>query len=112
ARAFSGSNVHFHALNSSGLISSWCGQQSNHLEFGVRPGISLYGMKQAISSLGIAGHSEVQGRWESIDLQPVMSLESRVVHVQQLQTGDAVSYGGHWASPGPGTVIVVPLGYA
>lgn len=68
----------------------------------VRPGILCYG-----SSPDHPEHSAAH--WQ---LQPVMTLRSRLISVQSLQAGDAVGYGGVYTAPGPMRVGIVACGYA
>jgi len=67
----------------------------------VRPGIMLY------------GSSPVQHQSAAeLDLQPVMSLQSRVIAVKQLRQGDSVGYGSLWVCPEAMPVGFVATGYA
>jgi alanine racemase len=67
----------------------------------VRPGIMLYGASpfpdRCAASLG---------------LQPVMTLVTQVIAVQQLKRGDAVGYGQTWACPEDMPVGIAAVGYA
>lgn len=67
-----------------------------------RPGIMLYG-----SSPFPAMKSAVE-----LDLRPVMTLESELIAVRELQPGDAVGYGGSFVASAPMRVGVVACGYA
>ncbi|WP_137893782.1 alanine racemase [Ramlibacter sp. 2FC] len=68
----------------------------------VRPGIAAYG--------GVPDYPEHDAaHW---GLQPAMSLNSRLIGVQQLQAGDAVGYGSSFRASGPLRVGVVACGYA
>ncbi|MBS4036864.1 MAG: alanine racemase [Hydrogenophaga sp.] len=68
----------------------------------VREGISLYG--------GAPDHPEnTAAHW---NLQPAMTLASRVIGVQQLQAGDTVGYGSTFTAPQPMRIGVVACGYA
>lgn len=66
----------------------------------VRPGIMLYG------SSPFAERSA-----ESLGLQPVMTLESEIIAVRELQAGDRVGYGGGFTAPDPMRVGIVACGY-
>ncbi|MCS6766685.1 MAG: alanine racemase [Candidatus Protistobacter heckmanni] len=68
----------------------------------VRPGIILYGAAPSGKSKEIAG----------LGLKPVMSLESRIIAVQQLRAGDTVGYGSRFAAPRAMRIGVVACGYA
>lgn len=68
---------------------------------GVRPGIILYGSSPfADESAG------------SLGLRPVMTLESRVLAVQQIGPGERVGYGGLFTAERPTRVGIVACGYA
>ncbi|MFW5331788.1 alanine racemase [Hydrogenophaga sp. ZJX-1] len=68
----------------------------------VREGIALYGCAPDYPENTAAG-------W---DLQPTMTLASRLIGVQQLQRGDTVGYGSAFAAEAPMRVGVVACGYA
>ncbi|WP_348944069.1 alanine racemase [Chitinibacter sp. FCG-7] len=67
----------------------------------VRPGIALYG------SSPFADRSA-----QSLNLQPAMSLRSRIIAVQQLQAGDEVGYGATFIADKAMRIGVVACGYA
>ncbi len=67
----------------------------------VRAGIILYGLWPS---------DEVQK--ENIDLQPLLSLKSHVVHVKELEPGRIISYGGTFEVEKPMRIATVPVGYA
>ena len=67
----------------------------------VRPGIMLYGCSPFGNPVGRA-----------IGLQPAMTLESRVIAVQELRKGDRVGYGATFKSPGRARIGIVACGYA
>ena len=67
----------------------------------VRPGIMLYG----------ATPFEVP-QAQAQRLQPVMTLESKVICVRELPAGEPVGYGAKFFSPRPTRVGVVAMGYA
>lgn len=68
----------------------------------IRPGIAVYGSSPDFPEHGIA-------HW---DLQPTMTLASRLIGVQQLQPGDSVGYGSRFVAEAPMRVGVVACGYA
>ncbi len=68
----------------------------------VRPGIAVYG-----SSPDFPEHSAAD--W---DLQPTMTLSSRIIGVQNLKAGDTVGYGSSFTAEGPLRIGVVACGYA
>ncbi|MCF8149173.1 MAG: alanine racemase [Burkholderiaceae bacterium] len=67
----------------------------------VRPGIMLYG-SSPFPALQTAAE---------IGLQPVMTLESELIAVRELQAGDAVGYGGSFVADSPMRVGVLACGY-
>ena len=67
----------------------------------VRPGIMLYGATPFEVPQAQASH-----------LQPVMTLQSRVISVRELPAGEPVGYGARFISQRPTRVGVVAMGYA
>jgi alanine racemase len=67
----------------------------------VRPGIMLYGCSPFPEGTGGAA-----------GLKPVMTLESRIIAIQELEPGDAVGYGGAFQAERGMRVGVVACGYA
>jgi alanine racemase len=67
----------------------------------VRPGIMLYG------ATPFADQSAAE-----LGLQPVMTLSSEIIAVQQLSVGDTIGYGGLFTADRPMRVGVVSCGYA
>ena len=67
----------------------------------VRPGIMLY---------GCSPFAELSA--EALGLQPVMTLASEVIAVQELKPGDRVGYGGMFEAARPMRIGVVACGYA
>ena len=68
----------------------------------VRPGIALYGSAPDFPERDIA-------QW---DLQPTLSLRSRIIATQDLQAGDTVGYGSAFTAHAPLRMGVVACGYA
>lgn len=68
----------------------------------VRPGIVLYG-----SAPDHPAHTAAD--WQ---LQPAMTLSSRLIGIQELQAGDTVGYGSLYVSDRPRRIGVVACGYA
>jgi len=68
----------------------------------VREGIALYGSAPDFPEKRVSD-------W---DLQPAMTLSSRVIGTQTLQTGDTVGYGSTFTAEGPLRIGVVACGYA
>ena len=67
----------------------------------VRPGIMLYG-----------GSPFGDESAESLGLQAVMTLESRIIGVQEISPGERVGYGGLFVAERPTRVGIVACGYA
>lgn len=68
----------------------------------VRTGIVLYGVSPG-------------GCWQDIadsGLRPAMTLQSRLIAVQQLKAGDRVGYGGRYTARGAQRIGIVACGYA
>jgi alanine racemase len=68
----------------------------------VRPGIALYGSAPDFPERNIA-------QW---DLQPTMSLRSRIIGTQELQAGDTVGYGSSFTADAAMRIGIVACGYA
>ena len=83
-----------HAANSAALL-----RDSRVWYDFVRPGLLLFGIVPPPLA-------------STLDLQPVMSLTSRVVAVKGLRPGESVGYGGRFRADAPRTIAVVPAGYA
>lgn len=67
----------------------------------VRPGIILYGISPLIEKTGI-----------ELGLQPVMTLTSEIIAIQQLQPSDKVGYGNQFITDQSMRIGVVATGYA
>ncbi|MDA7087013.1 alanine racemase [Pseudomonas sp. SA3-5] len=67
----------------------------------VRPGIMLYGATPFEQDQAVAAR-----------LQPVMTLESKVISVRELPVGEPVGYGARFVTERPTRVGVVAMGYA
>ena len=85
-----------HAANSAAIIE----MPASHLDL-VRPGIAQYGLWPS---------DEVDKR--RIDLRPVMSIKSRVIHVKEVGVDFAVSYGSTHVTSRPTRIATIPIGYA
>lgn len=70
----------------------------SHLDL-VRPGVALYGVYPS-------PHQR-----PALELQPVMSLHSRVVYFKVVKAGTGVSYSHRWVAPCDSRVVTVPIGY-
>lgn len=85
-----------HVCNSAGLMEfddRFCDM--------VRAGIILYGLWP----------SEEVAR-DTLDLRPVMSLSSHIVHLKTVPAGTPISYGGTFVTERETVVATVPVGYA
>lgn len=93
---------HCHLMNSSGALNHpdlIDGQQTM-----VRLGLAMWGY----SSKFIGDNAS-----PSLELQPVMSLKARIVHVQTVQPGEGVSYNHTMRVPEgqPRRIATLPIGY-
>ena len=83
-------------LANSAAILGW---PDTHRDW-VRPGIMLY------------GGSPLSGRSaQSLDLQPVMTLSTRLIAVNARRQGDAIGYGEDWTCPSDMHIGVAAIGY-
>ncbi|MDM8348628.1 alanine racemase [Pseudomonas sp. sp1636] len=85
------------SLRNSPAVLGWPGIPSDW----VRPGIMLYGATPFEQAQAVAAQ-----------LQPVMTLESKVISVRELPAGEPVGYGAAFVTERPTRVGVVALGYA
>jgi alanine racemase len=85
-----------HASNSAAIIDF-----PNLPYEGVRAGIMLYGYYPS---------NDVNKN--DVNLIPVMSLKSKIVHLKQIQEGDYVSYGRLYRAPKDRVIGTIPIGYA
>lgn len=90
------------SLRNSPAILGWPGLFKNQQPSDwVRPGIMLYG------ATPFEQDHELTAR-----LQPVMTLESKVIAVRELPAGEPVGYGARFIAARPTRVGVVAMGYA
>ncbi len=85
-----------HIANSAAIIDL----PETHYE-AVRPGIIIYGYYPS---------DEVNK--ENIDLKPVMTLKTNVVHIKTLPPGEYVSYGRKYKTERESIIATLPIGYA
>ena len=83
-----------HAANSAGAVRFPEARFS-----AIRPGLALFGSMPAA----------VVAR---ADLEPVLSLRTRIMALHQVATGGGVSYGGRWRAPRTSAIATLPIGYA
>ena len=85
------------SLRNSPAILGWPSVPSDW----VRPGLMLYGASPFEEDQALAAR-----------LQPVMTLESKVISVRELPAGEPVGYGAKFVTPKPMRIGVVAMGYA
>jgi alanine racemase len=85
-----------HIANSAALID----MPEVHLD-AVRPGIILYGY-----------YPSCEVCRERIDLKPVMTLKTSVVHVKNVPCGEYISYGRRFKTDRESCIATLPVGYA
>jgi alanine racemase len=85
-----------HAANSGALID----MPDSHLDM-VRPGIATYGL-----------HPSDEVNKSRVDLRPVMSLKTRIIHLKRVPPGFNISYGITFQTKNHTTIATVPVGYA
>jgi alanine racemase len=83
-----------HAANSAGAVRFPEARFS-----AIRPGLALYG---AMPSAVVARP----------DLEPVLSLRTRIMALHKVACGGGVSYGARWRAPRDSIVATLPIGYA
>lgn len=89
-----------HAYNSSGAAQALALPEfSLKHAYGLRIGLGLYGL--------LACDSDFREK-----LYPVMQLKSKIVAVQKVKKGQAVSYGATWVADRESVIGIVPMGYA
>jgi alanine racemase len=79
-------------LNSAGVQSF-----SNNSFDWIRPGIMLYGSGQSEGS--------------ELKLQAVMQLESKVISIKEVNSGESVGYGNSWIARRDSVIAVIAIGY-
>ncbi len=89
-------NILFHMANSAGIMDI----PQSHFDI-VRPGIIMYGLYPS---------DEVDR--SRINLKPVMSLKSKIIHIKKVGPGFKVSYGSTFETDRETVIATVPAGYA
>ena len=85
-----------HSLANSAGILGWPAARADW----IRPGIMLY------------GSSPLSGRTaQSLDLQPVMTLSTKLIAVNVRKQGDTIGYGADWSCPADMPIGVAAIGY-
>jgi len=95
-RAADGLNLPRSLANSAAVLR----HPETHADW-VRPGIMLYGCSPFAESTG-----------PDLDLGPVMTLESRVIAIQNMKSGETLGYGGMFTAVRDTRVGVIACGYA
>ncbi len=93
---FSQFDAHPNSIANSAGIIGWPDSQADW----VRPGIMLYGVSPFADKIGT-----------DLGLQPVMTLQSKLIAIKNLKKGDKIGYGGTWKCPENMPVGVVAIGY-
>ncbi len=91
-----GINVKYRHASNSIAVMDWCDAHFNL----VRPGILLYGVCPKRNSSG------------RIDLRPVLSLKTRIVHLKDVPEGRSISYGRTYITKKSTKIATIPIGYA
>ncbi len=61
--------------------------------------------------IGLFGYG-VPSEYSEIELEPVMTLSSRIIATRRVKAGETVSYGRTWFSPTETNIATVAIGYA
>jgi alanine racemase len=93
---FQNTNMVKHVFNSTGLLCS----AKNHIQYGSRPGILLYGPCPNLPQQQLS------------QFKQVMTLRTKVIRYHHLRPGDTVSYGATWTAQQESIIAVLPVGYA
>lgn len=67
----------------------------------VRPGIAIYGLKPSVDI----------STPEATQLQPVLSLTSRITHLKEVPEGTGISYGHTYTTDRSSLIATIPVGY-
>jgi len=90
-----GLDVELSIANSAGILAL----PESHAAW-VRPGLALYGVSPFAGQRGSA-----------LGLRPAMTLESTVIALREVATGERVGYGGVWQARRPSRLAIVAAGY-
>jgi len=93
------------SLASSAVLLALDGHAAGVRADWARPGIMLYGSSPF-------SWTDTNRRRERFDLQPVMTLQARLISIKNLQAGDNVGYNSQFICPQPMRVGIVSAGYA
>lgn len=84
------------SIGNSGTILGWPQGRSDF----VRPGIMLYGLSPFN-----------EPHLEADKLRPVMTLQSKIIAIRNIDAGERVGYGSTWQAQQPSRVATVAVGY-
>lgn len=90
-----------HLVASEGLFS-----QTAPIHDMARIGLAFYG-ELGLDVLAAPALREAAGR-----LRPAMTIRARAVHLEPVEPGSTVGYGGEWTAERPSMVATLPIGYA
>lgn len=82
-----------HCANSAGILN----YPDSYLNM-VRPGLIIYGLLPSSTST-------------TIDISPIMSFKSRVVHIQTVPKGNSISYGRNFITQRNSIIATISVGY-
>ncbi|WP_242224796.1 alanine racemase [Bacillus cereus group sp. BfR-BA-01380] len=85
-----------HSSNSAGTM-----ELNNEFQNMVRVGIGIYGM-----------YPSKEVNHNTVTLQPILTLKSKVAHVKRAKQGRGISYGNTYVATGEEWVATIPIGYA
>jgi alanine racemase len=85
-----------HAANSAAIID----YPDTHFNL-VRGGIAMYGY-----------YPSREVKQSMVQLEPILRLETKVVHVKCIERGDSISYGRTFVAKEPMRIATLPIGYA
>ena len=88
-----------HCANSAAIFA----HPNTHFDM-VRPGIMTYGLTPFGEDHPLFDTLEKQ-------LEPVLTLSSKVIFVRELEKGDSVGYNRRWTANRPSKVALIPIGY-
>lgn len=84
-----------HAANTAGIINF----SDSHFNL-VRPGLAIYGLyPEGINK-------------DNYNIEPVLSLHSKIVFLKDIKKGKPVSYGASWVAPRNSKIATICVGYA
>jgi alanine racemase len=92
-----------HCANSAGLLAF----PESHLNM-VRPGLCLYGISPFTGKNAGAASCHPPG----IEMKPVLTLKSRIIHKREVPKGKPISYGRTYVTSRKSCIATLPVGYA